>query len=136
MKANFIIIKILVHMRVIVETATGYTTGNIKGYGEKEEGGVQMICSSKERETCEVEKLGCKGCFYDSLSNEEVEQCIKELTEVRPEKLDDKGLRFFKAIMQILDEIEELRKQRDYYKARYLEFNNAFIQGGRKLTEE
>lgn len=35
MKANFIIIKILVHMRVIVETATGYTTGNIKGYGEK-----------------------------------------------------------------------------------------------------
>lgn len=30
----------------------------------------------------------------------------------------------------------ELQIQRDYYKARYLEFNNAFIQGGRKLTEE
>lgn len=30
----------------------------------------------------------------------------------------------------------ELQIQRDYYKERYLEFNNAFIQGGRKLTEE
>lgn len=31
------------------------------------------------------------GCFYNGLSNEEVEQCIKELTEVRPEKLDQKS---------------------------------------------
>ena len=95
-----------------------------------------MICTGKEWNTCRDEKLGCKGCFYNGLSNEEVEQCIKELTEVRPEKLDDKGLRLFKAIMQIIDERDELRVQRDYYKARYLEFNNAFIQGGRKLTEE
>lgn len=95
-----------------------------------------MICSSKEWDTCREERLGCKGCFYDSLSNEEVEQCIKELTEVRPEKLDDKGLRLFKVIMQIIDERDELRVQRDYYKKMYAEFNNAFIQGGRKLTEE
>ena len=95
-----------------------------------------MICSSKEWDTCREEKQGCKGCFYNSLSNEEVEQCIKELTEVRPEKLDDKALRLFKAIMQIIDERDELRVQRDYYKKMYAEFNNAFIQGGRKLTEE
>ena len=62
--------------------------------------------------------------------------CIKELTEVRPEKLDDKGLKLFKAIMQIIEERDELRVQRDYYKKMYAEFNNAFIQGGRKLTEE
>jgi hypothetical protein len=36
MKANFIIIKMLVYIRVIVEIATGYTIGNIKGFGEKE----------------------------------------------------------------------------------------------------
>lgn len=30
----------------------------------------------------------------------------------------------------------ELQIQRDYYKKMYAEFNNAFIQGGRKLTEE
>lgn len=78
---------------------------------------------------------GVGGCFYNGLSNEEVEQCIKELTEVRPEKLNDKALRLFKTIMQILDERDELRKQRDYYKARYLEFNNAFIQGGEKMAK-
>ena len=95
-----------------------------------------MICTGKEWDTCREERLGCEGCFYDSLSREEVEQCIKELTEVRPEKLDDKGLRLFKTIMQIIDERDELRVQRDYYKKMYAEFNNAFIQGGRKLTEE
>lgn len=94
-----------------------------------------MICSSKEWDTCREERLGCEGCFYDNLSNEEVEQCIKELTEVRPEKLDDKGLRLFKTIMQIIDERDELRVQRDYYKERYLEFNNVFIQGGDKLVK-
>ena len=88
-----------------------------------------MICSSKEWDTCREERLGCKGCFYDSLSSEEVEQCIKELTEVRPEMLDDKGLRLFKTIMQIIDE-------RDYYKAECLKLKNTLIQGGRKLTEE
>lgn len=53
------------------------------------------------------------GCFYDKLSDEEVEQCIKELKEVRPEKLDDKALRLFKAIMQIIDERDALRKEEE-----------------------
>ena len=94
-----------------------------------------MICSSKEWDTCREERLGCEGCFYDSLSNEEVEKSIKELTEVRPEKLDDKGLRLFKTIMQIIEERDELRVQRDYYKKMYAEFNNAFIQGGEKMAK-
>ena len=34
------------------------------------------------------------------------------------------------------EEIENLIKERDYYKARYLEFNNAFIKGGKKLNIE
>lgn len=29
----------------------------------------------------------------------------------------------------------ELQIQRDYYKERYLEFNNAFIQGGEKMAK-
>lgn len=36
MKVNFIIIKMLVYIGLIVTTAIGYTTGNIKEYGEKE----------------------------------------------------------------------------------------------------
>ena len=94
-----------------------------------------MICSSKERETCNEEKLGCKGCFYNGLSNEEVEQCIKELTEVRPEKLDDKSLRLFKAIMQIIDERDELRVQRDYYKREYSLYNKTLEEAGKILCK-
>lgn len=70
-----------------------------------------MICSEKERETCQVEKRGCEGCYYRGLTNEEVEQCLKELTEVRPGELNDKALRLFKAIMQILDERDELKQE-------------------------
>lgn len=95
-----------------------------------------MICTEKERDTCNVEKLGCNGCFYRELTNEEIEQCKKDLTKVRPEMLDDKGLKFFKVIMQLLDERDTLIKERDYYKARYNEFNNAFIEGGKKLTSK
>lgn len=37
------------------------------------------------------------------MSNEEVEQVLKELDEVRPEKLNDKAKRLFEAIMKIAD---------------------------------
>lgn len=32
-------------------------------------------------------------------------------------------------------ENEDITQQRDYYKARYNEFNEAFIENGRKLTK-
>ena len=35
-----------------------------------------------------------------------------------------------------IEEIENLIKERDYYKARYLEFNNAFIEGDIKPNTE
>lgn len=101
-----------------------------------------MICSEKERETCQVEKRGCEGCYYRGLTNEEVEQCLKELTEVRPEKLSDKALKIFKAIMQILDErdelkqeIAELKTQRDYYKREYSLYNKTLEEAGKVLTK-
>lgn len=37
------------------------------------------------------------------MSNEEVEQVLEELEEVRPEKLNDKAKRLFEAIMTIAD---------------------------------
>ena len=41
----------------------------------------------------------------------------------------------FNTIMKILDERDTLIKERNYYKARYNEFNEAFIENGRKLTK-
>lgn len=91
-----------------------------------------MICTEKERESCNVEKLGCNGCFYRELTNEEIEQCIKDLTKVRPEKLDDEGLKLFKTIMQILDERDNLRA--DNYEANNI--INDYIEEKQKLIDK
>ena len=58
------------------------------------------------------------------------------MTKVRPEMLNEEALKLFNTIMKILDERDTLIKERDYYKARYNEFNNAFIEGGKKLTSK
>ena len=51
------------------------------------------------------------------MSNEEANQILKELYEVRPEKLNDKAKRLFEVIMKIADE-------RDSVKADLYEANN------------
>lgn len=38
-------------------------------------------------------------------------------------------------IEKLQKENEDITQQRDYYKARYNEFNEAFIENGRKLTK-
>ena len=35
-----------------------------------------------------------------------------------------------------INKIKELKTERDYYKARYNEFNEAFIEGSKKLTSK
>ena len=49
------------------------------------------------------------------MSNEEVEKVLKELEEVRPEKLNDKTKRLFEAIMKIADERD--KAETDLYEA-------------------
>lgn len=82
------------------------------------------------------------------MTTEEAQKVLNELDNVRPEVLTGEAKRLFEAIMTIADERDEMKKenaflqgkitalirikkdletQRDYYKARYLEFNNAFI---------
>ena len=70
------------------------------------------------------------------LNNEEIEKLIEDMTKVRPEMLNEEALKLFNTIMKILDERDTLIQERDYYKARYNEFNNAFIEGGKKLTSK
>lgn len=115
-----------------------------------------MICSSKERETCEVEKLTCKGCYYDKPSKEEIKAfllenktdkyaLLNEIFAIRDTRKETQNYTIYvdgcisvyelNKNIEICNEIEELRKQRDYYKARYLEFNNAFIQCGEKMAK-
>lgn len=77
------------------------------------------------------------------LNNEEIEKLIEDMTKVRPEMLDDKGLKFFKVIMQLLDERDRLRKekfelktQRDYYKREYSLYNKTLEEAGKALTKK
>lgn len=49
------------------------------------------------------------------MSNEEAEKVLKELEEVRPEKLNDKAKRLFEAIMKIADKKDEA--EADLYEA-------------------
>lgn len=62
------------------------------------------------------------------LSNEEIEKLIEDMTKVRSEMLNEDGLKLFNTIMKIIDERDTLIQERDYYKARYNEFNEAFIK--------
>lgn len=42
------------------------------------------------------------------LSKEEIEKFIQEMTEVRPEKLNEEALKLYSKIMEILDKNEQL----------------------------
>ena len=45
------------------------------------------------------------------MTNEEAEKALKELEEVRPEKLNDEAKRLFEAIMKIADERDLLKEK-------------------------
>lgn len=70
-----------------------------------------------------MENAVVNGCFHNRVSNEEVERFLEDMTKVRPEMLSAEALKLYNTIMRILDERDNLIKERDYYKARYLEFN-------------
>lgn len=67
--------------------------------------------------------------------NKEVENLIEAMTKVRPEMLNEEGLKLFNTIMKTLDERDNLIKERDYYKQRYLEFNDAFLKVNINMEE-
>ena len=67
--------------------------------------------------------------------NEEIENLIEDMTKVRPEMLNEDGLKLFNTIMKILDERDTLIKERDYYKQRYLEFNDYFIKNNMNMEQ-
>ena len=66
------------------------------------------------------------------MDKEEIEKLIEDMTKVRPEMLDDKGLKLFKVIMQILDERDNLRA--DNYEANNI--INDYIEERQKLIDK
>lgn len=75
------------------------------------------------------------------LSNEEIEKAREILITIRDCEVDDSYIDYkidsvISLINKLENEIKTLTVAENYYKTRYLEFNNAFIEGGKKLTEE
>lgn len=65
--------------------------------------------------------------------SEKLEDLISLLYQ---DKLTQYGKRsLVENIEKLQKENEDITQQRDYYKARYNEFNEAFIENGRKLTK-
>lgn len=40
---------------------------------EFQRGQIRHFCTDKEQETCQVEKMGCKGCYYNQEKENERE---------------------------------------------------------------
>lgn len=46
-----------------------------------------MNCTNKEQETCDVEKRGCEGCYYNEKTTDENEKNIEFWEEERQKAL-------------------------------------------------
>lgn len=79
-----------------------------------------------------LKKWAVNGCAYDKLNKKEIEKLIEDMTKLRPEMLNEEGLKLFNTIMKILDERDTLIQERDYYKARYNEFSEVFLKMGKR----
>ena len=82
-----------------------------------------------------MENAVANGCFHNRETNQETEELIEDMTKVRPEMLSKEALKLYNTIMRILDERDNLIKERDYYKARYLEFNKGVLEGMKIIKE-
>ena len=75
------------------------------------------------------------------INKEEIEKAREILITIRDCEVDYSYIDYkidsvISLINKLENEIKTLTVAENYYKTRYLEFNNAFIEGGNKLTED
>lgn len=75
-----------------------------------------MECTGKQWDSCRVEKMGCKGCYYDKKNVEEVIKGLEDLIEDRlsflaPDDYKDENNVFLKDV-KILKEAIKIIKDR------------------------
>lgn len=61
-----------------------------------------MKCTGKEWDHCRVEKMGCKGCYYDE-KNQEIEDYINNMSE---EEMNDFIFFALKAMTKKVDNVK------------------------------
>lgn len=75
-----------------------------------------MKCTGKQWDSCRVEKMGCKGCYYDKKNVEEVIKGLEDLIDDRlsflaPDDYKDENNVFLKDV-KILKEAIKIIKDR------------------------
>jgi hypothetical protein len=67
-----------------------------------------MFCTENERKTCNVEKMGCEGCYYNNDFNRDIEilrafTLINTVDCISQSEFDDVK----KSILNLLDKVKE-----------------------------
>lgn len=75
-----------------------------------------MKCTDKERETCNVEKMGCPGCHYDKENIQEVIKGLEDLIDdrlsfVAPDDYKDEDNIFLKDVRVLREAIEIIKRE-------------------------
>ncbi len=77
-----------------------------------------MICSSKEWDTCREERLGCEGCYYSKISEEEKAfiRAFRRMKEMGVKKIILQDAEVIDSqqqwqILQLEKQIEELKNK-------------------------
>ena len=81
-----------------------------------------MICTENERDTCNVEKMGCKGCFYEGITKEEIEAVDRVHTQVNL-LLSKMNRSLSDDINIVLNLVRRQQEQIDYLTNKYIAGN-------------
>ena len=75
-----------------------------------------MFCTEKERKTCNVEKMGCEGCYYNNEDIEILEMDLDDIVEYLTKQVSfEYGQIIGRAIKNIIERVKQLEIiQEDY----------------------
>lgn len=76
-----------------------------------------MVCTGKQWDSCRVEKMGCKGCYYDKKNIEEVITGLESLIDDRlsfigPDDYNDENNVFVKDVKVLKEAIQIIKDKR------------------------
>ena len=78
-----------------------------------------MKCTSEEWNHCRVEKMGCKGCYYDKKNSDEVIKGLESLINDRlsfltPDDYYDENNIFLKDVKVLKEAIQIIKSKGNY----------------------
>ena len=89
-----------------------------------------MFCTDKERQTCNVEKLGCVGCYYDSINEKEIRREFFEdwLVNANRDEIVEELIQNderAEELTKLKQELQQEKEKNEKYKAVAIKINNS-----------